>query len=733
MPNLVQIPDVDPVDFTVESIKEAIDLSRDNEALTLVNSQFFQFRNWRNNNIEPDWMKSDSLYLGLVQQRFWDGTKVPRASMPWPIAFEHVEVAYAQIYESLFSQPDWFSIEADADVAPEEAHAMQTQLRYYLDHDREQFGVSAPMEIGQSVKDILRYGVGCMALEWDGERNRPIWSYVDLKEVYTDPQAKSPIVDFSRALIRRSLITIEQVKAWSGIPGIKIPSDDVLYTLATHTNGYDDRARDIQDAMLGREIVSSNPYTQYTPQLLIEVLTYWSKTKHIIVLGGQRVILNAENPYKMIPYVMAPCTMQPGRLHGRSIPDVIEKNQRYIEGLLNSRLDEISLALNPPRASKQATNFTPTSRMWHPGMNMPFQNPKDDFIIQPPSNVTATALEEINMIGVMGEKLDGINSHMSGVPRGGNSNRTATGMTQQLQAGQLRTMMVVRNIEDYLLVPALYKTIKMIEYHQAGERPDENGEMQPRLPYEKCRFKVFASNRMLSRDGIMQAFPFIMQYVSNGTFLQQLASTGKTVDFESLFSLLTEATRLGRTYNFVRPLNEQEQQSLSQPPPEVVAQSQQKDKELQAKMQIEQMKLGAANDPQAKQMELEIEARKAEMDLQMKQMEMATKERMLQLQTRQKEMELQLKAFEAQMNMRNTAQEAQLQSEVSRQQHEQSLIQQQQQHEMSQAHAEQAAESNRQQVDVENQQKNDFAHEQAEIKLKQLSMKKPNPSTPAKK
>ena len=143
MPNTVNIPELDPVDFNLESLLAQEELVRKEQALTLVRSTFNEYRNYRQSNIEPDWNQHEALYFGIREQKFWPNSQVPKASIPWSLAFEHVETAYAQIYESLFSQPEWFSVEPDAGGTVEESRVIGDRLKYYLDHDKEQYGTSA--------------------------------------------------------------------------------------------------------------------------------------------------------------------------------------------------------------------------------------------------------------------------------------------------------------------------------------------------------------------------------------------------------------------------------------------------------------------------------------------------------------------------------------------------------------------------------------------------------------
>lgn len=252
----------------------------------------------------------------------------------------------------------------------------------------------------------------------------------------------------------------------------------------------------------------------------------------------------------------------------------------------------------------------------------------------------------------------------------------------------------------------------MLEYYESGENSE--------VFSKPCKFKVFGSNRMLSREQIMETMPFILQYTSNGTFLQQLSTMGKTVNFEEVFRMLSDGSRTGRSYNFIRELTPQEQQQLSQPPPEAVMQSQQRDKELQAKMQIEQMKAQSSNDPRMKQMELEVEAQKAQLEMAAKQQELEIKKQLAQMQLQQKQMELQLKAMEAQFKLQSTAQQAQLDNEVKQQQHALTLQQQTTDHAIQQQQSAELHEAEKERIASSNEQDLEFTKKSNDLKLRQM-------------
>ena len=51
----------------------------------------------------------------------------------------------------------------------------------------------------------------------------------------------------------------------------------------------------------------------------------------------------------------------------------------------------------------------------------------------------------------------------------GNVNRTAGGVNAQVSGVMLRIYYIIKNIEDYLIVPTSYKLYKLIQFHTDGK------------------------------------------------------------------------------------------------------------------------------------------------------------------------------------------------------------------------------------------------------------------------
>jgi len=659
--------DLDQGKFEVERDK----LEKD-YALTLVNQTYATYENFRTRNHDNRWSASDSLYTGFVASRVWEGSNVPRANVSHKLVFDHVEAAIPSIHQAIFGLGDeWYSVMPEGEARPEDARKVKKALGFVVQNARDDYGGTAEMQIGLAVKDILLYGNGGIAVEWNQLKKRPEISRVDLRDIYIDPSLSDPSTDRARSIIRKRLMTVAELIELRDDSRMEIPSDSILQYLAkTNPSPYGDQTKATQEAYRGvnyqpaSDNVLPNASNNY-----IEVLVYYSMSRIIWVLGRQWVAYNGKNPYNFFPFCFAPCFVFPNRWYALSFADVLEDKQKSIEGLFNGHLDEVALALNPPRSQAQNNNMTPNRRAWAPGMvfNSGSNDPSKAVALLQPSPVTTNVMSDISFLEIGAEKSTGINAVGQGIPRPGNANRTATGMNSQLQGSASRLSTIVKNIEDYLMTPLLYKIYLLLRYHVNSfdkfASQDNNGVVEwidGGTFRQPVNFKMLASSKMVTRDKLMQIFPFLTQYLMSGPFMQGLNRAGQTVDFAELFKFMQDASGVEQLYTLIRPLSPEEQQALQQPDPQSVAADKKTQMDSQTRMGVAQLgsqtalevaRINNAPDPQAD----EGTRLKLQMETQAKQEELAAKREEAMLKIQLKQEEGRIKGEAAQIKMQSDA------------------------------------------------------------------------------
>jgi hypothetical protein len=403
---------------------------------------------------------------------------------------------------------------------------------------------------------------------------------------------------------------VEDLIALRGLPGVSIPDDDVLHTMAQmRFSSTADMSIDSTSQARGEQTGIST-YRIDPKHRLVEVLIYWSRDRLIWCLARCYAAINQRNPFGFFPFCKAPFILVEGKAYSMSMPDALENDQKYAQGIRNSRLDNLALMLHPPRTQPRGTADTPGSRSWAPGQLNELAKP-DEHIVHTVDNVTADAFREEQMIHAGAAKRFGINDFVqSGVPTPSNANRTAGGVMQQSKNVSQRLWTAVTNFEDYLIVPMLYKMQKMIEKYAPEQLEFMQGDETATITKEEIgrpvKFKMDAASRMLAKDRLAMFLQPISMLLFNEQVMKQANMQGKTINFAEWTRFFQDATSTSKAYDFFRPMSAQEQQALNQPPPEVMMRMQEKQIDAQVRMQAMQTK--AKTETEIARMEAEAQA-----------------------------------------------------------------------------------------------------------------------------
>lgn len=592
------------VDLELDVPKDGEMLVPDYDAVVLAR-EFEHYERYRVANHDPRWAKADELYFGVMQPKRWGTSPIPRSSLPYELSFDQVQAAYPIIIGALFGTAgDWYQVLPEPGTSPQEAAAQAAVMKYVLEHPHRKFGDNAIVSLKLAAQSVLHYGNGGILLQWNPRTNLPEVEWVDIRDIYVDPATPSPSVDDSRSVVVRKLFTVEQMEDYRDVEGFKIPAHALLLEMAKNrptTMG--DSSIEMAAAAFGEGYTSADAHLPSPNSRYVEVLIRYTPTKITWVLNRQKLVYNEKNSFGFIPLCIAPCYNVLRRFWAEGIPERQEHNQKIIQALINAHLDEVHLALNPHKVRKQGGGFSAGQFQVRPGGSSETTgNPKDDVWYYAPPGITANVFEEIGFFRGAAESRTGINSMLTaGVPMRSNASRTAAGIDAQTQGPLSRLQAIVQNIEDYLIVPMLYKLSRMLEimaeegsvlpaYDNAGQLQQVNSEVFKR----KCRFTCLGSSKMLTREKLAGMLGVVSQFLLAGPFIQSLNATGQTVDMQTVSKFFQDATGTAQAYPFFRPLTQQEQQAMMQPPPQVQAMMQAKQMDMDTRMQLMDKKNEAA-------------------------------------------------------------------------------------------------------------------------------------------
>lgn len=641
-----------PGDLRIYSPSEAWP---DSYALDRVVQDFNLAENYRSMNHDWRFRNADELYLAWMNQRYWEGTRIPRSSLGIYLVFEQVESMLPKVISALFSNgPEWFECDPMPTSTYEQARSAREVMLYHLSGAESRPASSVREVFRRVAKDAFIYCNGVAEIGWKNETvkrrklyrqfvpkktrldlsqllgsgaafdvptgqftskirdmefsdtvDRPFIRHVPIKDFYIDPNCPSPVVQQGEYCFVRRYMTLEAISALRGSYKFRIPDDEVLRSL-THQKPYaqaDWTKSGIEMLRTGfwqpHDDQTSNPAGKR-----MEVLAYWTKNRLVWVADRKVVLLNVPNPYGFIPFYSISYCDVPDRFYGLSISDVTEGEQRLQQSIINGRMDELSLSIHAPMVKKRGSTIPAYQLRTRPGQIIEADDPANDIIWKPSPNVTQQAFIEVQASEQRAQKYTGITDlAMLGAPQsGGNSAaRTATGVNTQVAASSSRVAYFVETFEDIFAEPLLRGILDLEKRFLDPEVPIEilgpDGQNFIHDPLDlinaDIKFSIRASSRMRSRTQLMQVFPLMAQTLMNPEFLSLLAQQQQmTISVEEIGQIIGDMTGYWPKRGLFVPMTQQQMAAMQQPPPDVQGKIQQQKMRSDTQLQVQQMKQG---------------------------------------------------------------------------------------------------------------------------------------------
>lgn len=606
----------------------------DSRALEISMKDFRAAESIRLQNNDRRFRESMRLFYAYVQPKTWEGTKIPRASVPIFLALREIMAMIPQIMRALFSDDPFF----DAEPLPNSTMAQARATVSLLRHQLRSIGLTSDLTLREIVRRTLMqsliFGNGIIQWGWiveeikrqvwarvpiperqlviDGNGDqvamptgkinfqsisrqvvdtvsRPIVQCIDIRDYYIDPNCTSHNTQDAGFDSVRYYKTISELKAMA-IPelGFKLPTDKQLLELSkAKTASQGDQSKTIQESYRGNTYQPSRDSSADMSLARIEMICYQQKYRDVWVLGRQHVFYNRANEYGKITRQNAFYIDVPGQFYGLSICDLVEGDQKLAETIINARIDELSILVHPPIIKKQGVAMPASAQRLRPFAVWESPDPKNDYTRFEMGNVTANAYIEVDALELRTQKVTGNNDIVMGVASGGgnSANRTAAGVSAQVEGTGVRKEYQVENIEDQFIVPLLGNLHFM---NQRFLSPDDAikvlGPQAQDLVLDpldvmnaSVRFTMKASSKMRSRAALQQGLPVFLNSVLNPTIMELAAKQGITPNFQVISQLLCDTLNIPQTELF-RMMSPEERQQMFQPSP---------DQSLRAQMQQE--------------------------------------------------------------------------------------------------------------------------------------------------
>ena len=590
------------------------------------------------------WNTGSVVYQSTTVPKYWEGTQVERANIPFYTVAKAVNSLTPQIVNGLFYDDPPFIIQPRPGTTQDTATAISDILGFQLKQ------INFKEEVRLGVINATLFGTNIWKWGWDSykytrtyyarddnpetlpspvpgnpdvefhdpeapliEKTEEVFveqprfeNITSIKDILVDPTLRVPNVTKAKYVIHRLYMTFNDLEKLRDRPGYDIPSRDEVASWFMAPAEEAIPAFDEQTGVNAVWDMRSNPrWMQSTDDPFekpLEVLERWDKDKVIIVVQQKKVICNGKNPYGEIPFFSINWWDVPGALYGLGLGRTIGSEQRLQQGIVNTWLDNTALNLAGVYTRKRGKSIPTQSIRIHPGRVFEVDD-KDDLLPLTRTDAVPEAGTHLSLSQARAEQNSGAGEITSQGIAGstGHSNlaRTATG-AGAITAGQgIQTGEFVEKFCTQVFLPFIYRvhlmnknllspnTIKKILNDELQSAYLSSVGTIQDIKDAQCVFEVQAGAKLNDRRAMAQSLPIMTQFFSQQPIIQALALEGKKVSFTSIAKMIVESSGWKNYYSIVEDMTAEEKQQAQQNQPGAIAQKQAQSQQqmLEAKLQ----------------------------------------------------------------------------------------------------------------------------------------------------
>lgn len=590
------------------------------------------------------WNSASIVYQSTTVPKYWEGTQLERANIPFYTVAKAVNSLTPQIVNGLFYDDPPFIFEPRPGTKQNTAEAISNIIGFQLKQ------INFKEEVRRGVTNATLFGTNIWKWGWDSYTEKKTYYVRDdktevtpsdipdtpgvefhdpdaplttkteeiqverprfenitsIKDVLVDPTLRTPDITEGKFVIHRMYMTFNDLEKLRGRPGYDIPSREEVMSWFLPPAEEAIPAVDEQTGVNAVWDMRANPRwmeaTEDPFQKPLEVLERWDKEKVIIVVQQKKVICNGPNPYGEIPFYSINWWDVPGAFYGLGLARTIGSEQRLQQGIVNTWLDNTALNLTGVYTRKRGKSIPTQSIRIHPGRVFEVDD-KDDLLPLTRTPSVPEAGEHLSLSQARVEQNSGAGEITSQGIAGstGHSNlaRTATG-AGAITAGQgIQVGEFVEKFCTQVFLPWIYQmdklnrrllpasVIKQILNEDLQSAYLDSGGDIKQFRTASTIFNVEAGAKLSDRQAMARSLPIMTQYFSQQPVLMALSNEGKKVSQTAISEMIVRSSGWKNYYDIVQDMTPEEKQQAQANQPGAIAakQAQSQQQMLEAKLQ----------------------------------------------------------------------------------------------------------------------------------------------------
>jgi hypothetical protein len=565
------------------------------------------------------WSFARTLYESPYTPRYWPGTQIEAASIPFFTVATAVNGITPQVLSGLFYENPPFMVQERPGTTSQAARAVSALLGYQLED------INFREELRLGTANCLLFGTSLFQYGWEKftrERkivkratpaavikstlpglpdtaisddeleeeviteviDRPTFEHiVNLREVLVDPGLNVPDIRKAKYVVRRRYMTWEDLDNLRDREGYTIPSKDELLQLFMPPQ------EPVEEDIAGEggrnpiwearaepqfEETTADPF-----QKPLEVLERWDNNTYIVVLQKKLTIFNGKNVYGKIPFLSIGWWDIPGAFWSLGLGRTIGSEQRLMTGVTHLLLDNANLKLNNPLIRVRGKSIPTQSVRIGVGKIIEVDN-KGDIEPLKLSDPVPEAGELLAMSQGRVDTVSGNNSITSLGQAGssGHSNlaRSSAGAQMLGQGASSGISDFIDKLATQVIVPLLYEISEMnramlpesqLKFIMSDELKHDymnSGQDLIDILNAKVKFNILAGSKMQTRRNMAQGLPMMTQFLANPQLLEQLSIEGKKVDVAEIIRMWFEASDWKNMNDVIVPMTDEDKQRQQQ-------------------------------------------------------------------------------------------------------------------------------------------------------------------------
>lgn len=542
------------------------------------------------------WPTATVLYQSPYAPRYWEGTMVERANVPFFTVATATNSLVPQIMQGLFYENPPFMVQKRPKTSDKAAKAIAAIVGFQLED------IDFRREVELGIRNAILFGTGIWKWGWEiftrqrkmyrrsaqplnipnplaiagGNPNiqiendddieeitveeyvdRPFFEHiVNLRHVLVDPGLNIPDVRKAKYVIHRLFLTFKDLDKLRDRPGYKIPPQEELLQLffppkepveaATGEVSIRNPLWDLR-AEPRYEEGTDDPFNQP-----LEVLERWDNDSVIVVLQKKLVICNDSNPYGKIPFLSVGWWDVPEAFWSMGLAKTIGSEQRLQQGITNTWLDNAALNLNGVYVRILGKGQQAQSIRILPGKIVNIE-PEGDLKPLERLQPVPEAGEHLSMSQSRVELVSGANEvtaqGVAGNAAHSNLGRTAAGANLLGAGASSRPQDFVEKFVTQVFIPFLEhaqemdrallppSTVRYILDEELEHSYFQEGGDLIELLNAGVKFSILAGAKMQARRNMASSLPILVQFLTNQQTTEQLAIQRKKIDIVALLKM----------------------------------------------------------------------------------------------------------------------------------------------------------------------------------------------------